>query len=631
MLRKSSDDAVSDVIPGVFYHLLDSSVTRDGDNTAAAMHRNIDAQQAVFEYLNPDNANQIFSGLGLPIFSSSQSDRTYSTQITCSFLHIAIQLNRLDIVKKLLFAYKVTIEAKLSYSTKVEIDRSDDHDYFGEKKEEYVRSTGALTVDELAKDKPEIQELLKEARARRHYRPRLILGDGNLSYARALLAKQRKKHPHLGYALMVTDYATKEELAAACQGESTRDNRQNFSKNYKALEKLGARLIFEVDATKLHRRFAGKRITRIHFNCPYVANSGRSAAANKTANREMIASFFASAAQVQQGGDRIYMALARHDTSPQWYEAATYGIALAAKKSGYHLIKKRNFCDAEKGKRYPGYAHIQTGSARSVETARRSHEYIFEKAILGKIYKPSVVEYKESHYGYVNIHEILPPCDTDSDSSVYEYSADEALAVAGVSRGGRASIVEEKAAIPERPKSSLVFSAMAIDATERITLFGHEFVIRECGAGGSCLFNVIRHQLSLGRSPAMLRQELCDWYETDEGRAYLEENGAVGTELRIEKEHDEYTSHIATSIDDYVTQMRNQKTWATEREIAALCRLGDGFRCVVVKNNEAHTVTTYGAGEPVIGVYYLENLHFQALTGPLAAMLEAELAALPAP
>lgn len=55
----------------------------------------------------------------------------------------------------------------------------------------------------------EVSEIKKEKK----YKSRLILGDGNLSYSRALLAKQQNKgHEDFFKALTVTEYCQEEEL-----------------------------------------------------------------------------------------------------------------------------------------------------------------------------------------------------------------------------------------------------------------------------------------------------------------------------------------------------------------------------------------------------------------------------------
>jgi hypothetical protein len=215
----------------------------------------------------------------------------------------------------------------------------------------------------------------------RQYKSRLILGDGSFSFSRALLEKHQAAHPKLPSVVVVTEYDTEAHLKATYTGQNKKDAFENFEHNVEAIRKMGAEVVFNIDATRLAPLFPGRRFKRIHFNFPYVevtdahraagrslGNGGASKLAQQD-TRQLVANFFASASGVQHPGDRIHMALPKQPSDPAkeaWHQNVTYAIVEASKSAGYELISRRRFSDgAGKSSRYPGYRHVKTASSAS--------------------------------------------------------------------------------------------------------------------------------------------------------------------------------------------------------------------------------------------------------------------------
>lgn len=195
---------------------------------------------------------------------------------------------------------------------------------------------------------------------------------------------------------------------------------KSFSSHALYLEKAGARMLYGIDAQKIHVHFRDYKFGAIHFNCPHMPGDSKERALPK-----MLHNFFQSAALLQAIGDKIYMALP-YPTDIEERSNRTsyiYKVYDAAAESGYKIIKKRKF-DAE---RYPGYVHRMTEKARSAKVAEQIREYVFRR-IEPLIELPQSIHYKsptdtKEHYTGTQFQEtghILPEPATDSDSSVYD-------------------------------------------------------------------------------------------------------------------------------------------------------------------------------------------------------------------
>lgn len=414
-----------------------------------------DVQRSLLDGLSRINANAFFEGTASRIHESSHRDVFYYHHIACNFLHIAIQLNDIYYVEKLLNEYNVNPVAPMLYTySKEQTDNQNDTDRESKKEEETI----TISPTSLAKDNPEILALLNAAIQRKSkstaitdalenaeeqasaayeldydadsdekeqkkikYKKRLILGDGNLSYSRALLAKQKTKgYDEFSHALTVTEYSTEEQLQQKYPLPETLNSFKNFRSNVDALRESGAEVIFGVDATNIHTMFNDRRFRRIHFNFPYYYDDNLTPQEKKEMTRNLVGRFFASAAEIQQPGDRIHMALATGFRDPVWYEDATYGVGEFCEVHGYAYIKKRKFIDPIKS-RYAGYGHVKTSDSTAVTTAKEGREFIFEKKIPRKNYEGS------SQKKFTSSREsrsVLKSIGTDSDSSSYVEHSD---------------------------------------------------------------------------------------------------------------------------------------------------------------------------------------------------------------
>lgn len=229
--------------------------------------------------------------------------------------------------------------------------------------------------------------------------PRLILGDGNFSYAYALIKKHLEKIPDLPLHLIVTEYQSEPTLTAK-HGEL-------FSQHVKYLRSLGVWVLFEIDVRNLNLpKEIGLRQRRVHFNCPHTGDSFTS---------QLIASSFKNISTIQWAGDRIYMALV-NDCYWQW---CVYKIVQGSMDAGYKLMKARKFNQS----RYPEYVHTETKEGKKNPQSKNLKEFIFEKtqmtlSELQRYYQTSnkvkiylEKEIKDKSYFVIS---------TDDDSSGYE-------------------------------------------------------------------------------------------------------------------------------------------------------------------------------------------------------------------
>jgi hypothetical protein len=230
------------------------------------------------------------------------------------------------------------------------------------------------------------------------YKERLIVGEGNFTYTRALLTKHAKTHPKLGNFITTTEYKSEEKLRANPKIEDA----------LTFLTESGAQIIGNVDARLIGDEFSDRRFHRIHFNMPHDGKDCKGQTLPV-----MIKKFFASAKKLQENGDRIHMALSVENES--WRQAYYYGIYEASARAGYKLIKRRRFGQS----RYSGYEHTMTTSTQSAPAAEAAREFIFERtdysyeSLINQAPPRKIIVYGAC-YNY------LPALDTDVDSSDYE-------------------------------------------------------------------------------------------------------------------------------------------------------------------------------------------------------------------
>lgn len=448
------------IIPIIFEQYLHGMSS--GDFEDYETNSTLKKKQSILNELSKENACQLLEGTCGRIHESSHRDVFYYYEIHCTFLHIAIQLNDIQTARKLLNEYHVYPETAFEYTCTKEETSYDSNNEEKERTEERI----SISIHQLAQHNMAMLDLLNvaiekknqkfvstdeavlsnvhvveeeetsneqgyetdtevaEIKKEKKYKSRLILGDGNLSYSRALLAKQQNKgHKDFSKALTVTEYCQEEELQGKYTLPHNTNAYRNFQANINTLREMGAEVILGVDATNIHSELHDRRFKRIHFNFPYYYDDKLTPQQKKDKTRELVGQFFKSASKVQKPGDRIYMALVTGFNDPVWYENATYGIAEFCESEGYAYITKRNFIDPAKGVRYPGYFHVKTSSNAAVATAETGREFVFEKKILGKEYGNSSQK-KKTLRGVPNI--VLKDRDTDSDSSSYvEQSSDD--------------------------------------------------------------------------------------------------------------------------------------------------------------------------------------------------------------
>jgi len=116
----------------------------------------------------------------------------------------------------------------------------------------------------------------------------LLVGEGNLSFARSLARKGRVDPKNL----VVTTYEAEANLSPAAL------------RNARALRERGATVLHGVDATDLRATFGDTKFDTILFNYPLRTAASR--AELTAANRELLAGFFrSSAGQLNEGGSAV--------------------------------------------------------------------------------------------------------------------------------------------------------------------------------------------------------------------------------------------------------------------------------------------------------------------------------------
>lgn len=235
---------------------------------------------------------------------------------------------------------------------------------------------------------------------------RLMLGEADFSFAKAWFSKQleKTKNNELGKFLTATEYRKREQLI--------KDYVSTFKNNEEFLKRHNVKLECDVDATKIHEKYKGRKFSRIHFNFPHDGKKYDGKSLPK-----IIKEFFESAAQLQDIGDCIYIAIPQHDSEAsnllrQGYYYKLYGASIDA---GYECYGKRPF---GKG-RYCGYQHRQTNKNQSAPVAEQAREYIFKKKALNDEEKKKLKETQPSrkYYAYGEKVDALPQLETQNDSS----------------------------------------------------------------------------------------------------------------------------------------------------------------------------------------------------------------------
>lgn len=233
------------------------------------------------------------------------------------------------------------------------------------------------------------------------HRMRLLVGEGNFSFALALINKHDTKKNHgEQHSLAKSIIATENKSEILCQkcveirscaklanlmleeGESPEDETakcpecQETDVRIKQLQAKGANVRLGVDATQLKETFPDQTFKRIHWNGPHDGSQFK----EQTLPNLMLR-FFRSCATVQKIGGRVHVSIPQPPKKPDgtsgegFYQGYVYHLVKASASSGYMLIRKRKFDPA----RYPGYVHQQTKRSEAAPVFEKAKEFVFEK------------------------------------------------------------------------------------------------------------------------------------------------------------------------------------------------------------------------------------------------------------
>ncbi|PZP85945.1 MAG: hypothetical protein DI582_04425 [Azospirillum brasilense] len=169
----------------------------------------------------------------------------------------------------------------------------------------------------------------------------LFVGEGNLSFALSL-AKRPKVLPQ---QMTVTIHESKEDLSDLAH------------ENAKVLTGLGARVLYGIDATKLHAVFSHQLFSTVIFQFPHTGT--RDAIRGRTANFVLIKGFLESARQILARRGQVIIS-----TVDNPHYRGSFQFFEAAEKTGFMPPTIHRFDPNA----FPGYEHTMTneeGSALS--------------------------------------------------------------------------------------------------------------------------------------------------------------------------------------------------------------------------------------------------------------------------
>jgi len=176
----------------------------------------------------------------------------------------------------------------------------------------------------------------------------LLIGEGNFSFARSVA----ELLPSITYKMIATCYDNEIEL---------KEKYNDATENIKAIEDLGGKVLYHIDATKLAslKHFKGKRFDKIVFNFPHVGAGIKDQDRNVLTNQKLLQSFFDNAAELltsrilydDMNDGEILVTLKSGNPYDLW------DIKKLAKSTG-KLITKTSF--QFNPYLYPGYHHRRT-------------------------------------------------------------------------------------------------------------------------------------------------------------------------------------------------------------------------------------------------------------------------------
>ena len=310
-----------------------------------------------------------------------------------------------------------------------------------------------------------VKPLLKSCFFSGKHKTRLLIGEGNFSFALALIDKHDFNARHsnqksLGPFIVATELKDKIHCSDCETLEmfhsldlSSSDNKDlkpilcdecsSTMARINALVAKGVQVKLGIDGIEAHNieDFRIKRFSRIHWNCPHDGSNFRDQTLPK-----IIEKFFKSCAKLQRENGRVHVTLAQPNGKKFFYQVYVYDIVRAACAVGYTIIKKRIFSPS----RYPGYKHTQTNSGltasvtdegmrefvfRKVKTEEKSAAFEAAKDQAGKVYPRALAQELQKLSGkkcrvnsetfYGNDSQLRQDrsyyiCSSDSDSYDYE-------------------------------------------------------------------------------------------------------------------------------------------------------------------------------------------------------------------
>lgn len=173
----------------------------------------------------------------------------------------------------------------------------------------------------------------------------LFLGEGNLSFSLALA----KLKPTAAQNFTATTFEPARRLPSAAL------------LNASQLARMGAKVLYGIDATQLQTHFGATKFHAIIFNFPNVAR--RTPIYGRNPNHILARKFLRSAAGQLVHGGLVVMAVV--DSS---FYAGAFGLPAAARFAGLGEPEIHEF----KPSRFPGYVHANTLGGRSALTKYRS-------------------------------------------------------------------------------------------------------------------------------------------------------------------------------------------------------------------------------------------------------------------
>lgn len=228
-------------------------------------------------------------------------------------------------------------------------------------------------TDEMPYAKRLLSEVEKDAgisglRGRRYHKY-LIVGAGDLTFAKALV----EKHPEIAEHLVVTELCHPAEVARekylkfngkseeqrVLAGAMVRYSLKGVEERRAYLKGLGVEVLFGVNAKQLDKDIPNKRFERIRWNFPPVVEE------KEVSSITALPRFFRAAARMQKTGDKVLVGLNQIPSQ----------LLPAALLAGYKLTGVRRLDE----KRFSGYSYVKDRLGYLVARTEGAKEFVFVK------------------------------------------------------------------------------------------------------------------------------------------------------------------------------------------------------------------------------------------------------------